>query len=105
VIIGGGWRLVHVTDRVIELRKDDVAYRRLLGRDGYVRVRAEPGMDRNAMIEKARKLAQENDQRLADLAGRQIILRSTGRYQRQQQRLAPAFATPEDPEQIGVKRP
>jgi hypothetical protein len=105
VHLGGGWHIVHVTDRVVEIQKDDVAYRRMIGRDGYVRVRAEPGMDKAAMIEKARTLAQKNDEMLADRVARQIVLRSTGRYQQRQRELASAFATPEDPEIIGVRRP
>lgn len=96
---------MHVTDRVVELRKDDVAYRRLLGRDGFVRYRAEPGMDRYTMIERAKELAQKDDEAVADMLARQVVLRSTGRYQAQQRHLASVFATPEEPERIGVKRP
>lgn len=103
LIIGAGWQLVHCTDRVVELRKEDVGYRRILGRDGYVRVRAEPGMDRKALIDRAERAAKESDARLADIAAKQEAPRIAA-YQRKQARLAPAFVTPEDPEIIGRKR-
>jgi hypothetical protein len=105
VHLGAGWCLTHITDRVIELRKEDATYRKLVGRDGYVRLRAEPGMDRNTLIEKARVLAQRNDEMLAERLARQIVLRSTGRYQQRQRDLTVAFGTPEDSDVIGVKRP
>jgi ribosomal protein L35AE/L33A len=103
--LGAGWRLVHVTDRVIELRKDDAAYRRLIGRDGYVRVRAEPGMDRQALIEKAVEVAQRNDEALAERVAKQLMPRHVTRYHARQGQLAAAFGTPEDPEIGGIKRP
>lgn len=103
VHLGGGWRLHHLTDRSIELRKDDYAYRRYLGRDGFVRVRAEPGMDRNALINKAVEFAKRNDAELAERMAKEIAPRRLGGYQMQQRRLAPAFGTPEDPEMIGRK--
>jgi hypothetical protein len=102
--LGGGWNLVHKTDRVIELRKDDYTYRRLTGRDGYVRVRAEPGMDRQALINKAVELAQKNDEDLAHRILKQMMPRRTRQYHMRQRELATAFGTPEDPEVIGVKR-
>lgn len=102
--LGAGWRLVHVTDRVVELRKDDPVYRRFVGRDGYVRVRAEPGMDRHALVQKAVTLAQQSDAALAERVASQMMPRHVTRYHAQQRELATAFATPEDPEVIGVKR-
>jgi hypothetical protein len=104
VHLGGGWHLVHLTDRSIELRKDDVMYRRIVQRDGYVRLRAEPGMDRNGLINTAVELAKRNDERLAEMVAKQIVPRRLGGYQMRQGRLAPAFGTPQDPEVIGVKR-
>ena len=104
VVLGAGWRMTHQTDRVIELRKEDATYRRITGRDGFVRVRAEPGMDKAALIDLARQKAQEDDARLAEIVGKQIILRRPHRYREQQRRLAWVFRTPEDPEIIGVKR-
>ena len=106
VHLGAGWYLTHLTDRVVELRKDDPAYRRFTaGVGGYVRVRAEPGMDRNALIEKAVACAQQNDAALAERVAAQMMPRHVTRYQDRQRQLATAFATPEDPEVIGVKRP
>lgn len=101
--LGAGWRLTHVTDRVIELQKDDVAYRRFLGRDGYVRVRAEPGMDRQALINKAVEMAKANDEALALRVTQRLMPRNVRGYQMKQAELATAFATPEEPEIIGRK--
>ncbi len=99
VHLGAGWRLVHLTDRVIELRKDDAAYRRLTGRDGYVRVRAEPGMDRNALIDKGREMAKRNDAELAERIAKQLMPRHVTRYREQQRDLAAVFGVPgEEPE-------
>lgn len=103
VHLGAGWRLIHVTDRVIELRKDDATYRRILGRDGYVRVRAEPGMDRHALIDQAVQMAQRNDEELSQRVARQLMPTKVDRYQMRQRELAMAFATPEEPEIIGRK--
>jgi hypothetical protein len=94
VHLGAGWRLVHLSDRVIELRKDDATYRRFVGRDGYVRLRAEPGMDRNALIEKARDMAQRNDEALAERVAKQFMPRHVTRYRQRQAELAGAFGVP-----------
>lgn len=99
-----GWRLVHLTDRVVELRKDDWAYRRVLGRDGFVRVRAEPGMDRHALIDKALELAKQDDAEIAERVGKDLMPRNIAKYRLRQRRWAPVMATPEEPELIGVKR-
>ena len=104
VELGAGWRIHHLTDRAIELRKDDVAYRQYTGRDGYVRQRMEPGMDRAAMLHKAVELAKRNDAMLAEKMAQQIVPQSIGRYQAMQHKMAQTFGTPEDPELIGVKR-
>lgn len=103
VHLGAGWHLHHMTDRVIELRKDDVLYRRLLGRDGYVRLRAEPGMDRKELLEKAVQMAKDTDAALSERIAKDLGLRNVARYQQRQRELATAFATPEDPEIIGRK--
>jgi hypothetical protein len=102
-----GWDLVHVTDRVVELRKDTPAYRRATNRPGYVRVRGEPGMDRKALIERAVELAQENDAKLAGMIARQYApdLWKLAKFQRKQVVMRRVFATPEDPEQRGVMKP
>lgn len=100
-----GWRVVHFTDRSIELRKDDYAYRRVTGRDGYVRIRGEPGMDREVLVDEAFTLALKNDELLAERLAKDLVPRRLGGYQMKQRQLAwGAFGTPEDPEVIGVKR-
>jgi len=104
VELGAGWRIHHLTDRAIELRKDDVAYRQYTGRDGYVRQRMEPGMDRAAMLHKAVELAKRNDAMLAEKMAKQMAPRSVSRYAAMQFKMARIFATPEDPELIGAKR-
>ena len=105
--LGEGWELVHLTDRVIELRKDTPAYRRVTDRPGFVMVRGEPGIDRNVLIEKALKFARINDEKIAGLIARQFApdLYTLAKYERKQVRLRPAFATPEDPDSIGRQMP
>lgn len=105
MIIGNGWWLFHVTDRSVELRKNDATYRRLTGRDGYVRVRGEPGMDRQELINRAVDMAKECDASLAELVAAELMPRNVGQYQIRQRELSTAFGTPEDPEIIGRKRP
>lgn len=104
--IGNGWEVVHVTDRVIELRKDTPAYRRITNRPGYVLMRGEPGMDRKALMDKALKLAEANDAKVAEFVAKQYLpdLWRVARYQGKQVRLRRAFGTPEDASVIGVKR-
>jgi len=104
--VGGAWHIRHLTDRVVELVKDDLAYRRLTGRDGFVRVRAEPGMDRQQMLDKAIRIATENDVAISFRVAHDLIpsARATRTYREQVKKLAPTFATPEEPELIGVKR-
>lgn len=63
--IGNGWNIVHLTDRVCELAKDSYEYRKFTGHDGYVRVRAEQGMDRHLLIERALMQANRSDAELA----------------------------------------
>lgn len=104
--LGAGWKLAHLTDRSILLTKDDVGYRRVVGRDGYVLLRLEPGMNRADAIDRAVDLARKNDAALAEIVAKQIVPKNVGPYQRRQRRFANgAFATPEDPAIIGVKRP
>lgn len=100
VTLGAGWELTHATDRVLELRKPCPMYRRITGRDGYVRLRAEPGMDRQQLINGAIELAKRNDAALGDIVARQLLPRNVRGYQLQQQQLANGFAVPaEEPEQ------
>jgi hypothetical protein len=105
--VGAGWHIHHLTDRVVELRKDDPAYRRFTGRDGYVRVRIEPEMTRTQALEKAISFAQKNDEQLA-LHVSKLLLPSKhalAAYQRRQVKMARVFGTPEDESQIGVQKP
>jgi hypothetical protein len=101
--VGGGWYLHHLTDRCVELRKDDVIYRRLIGRDGYVRVRGEPGIPREALLAKASLLAMKNDDEAAKKIAAQVAPRNVTQYHALQRRFAPAFGTPQDLEVIGRK--
>src|SRR5215218_2043889 len=99
VTLGAGWTLFHLTDRVVELRKDDWTYRRYTGRDGYVKLRGEPGLDRNELLNKAIALAKRNDEELATKVSKQLVPRRLGGYQLQQQQLAHVFGVPgEEPE-------
>lgn len=104
--VAAGWHVHHLTDRVVELRKDSYEYRRLTGRDGFVRLRAETGMDRAGLVERAVEMARETDEKLSFRVAAELIPTATAlhRYRDQLRRLAPRFGTPEDPELIGVKR-
>jgi hypothetical protein len=93
-----------LADREIGLRKDDYLYRRFTGTDGYVRICAEPGMDRNTIIGKALEAAQRSDAALAELVAARIMPRHITRYRERSGELYEAFQTPEAPEIIGVKR-
>lgn len=105
VMLGAGWELVHLTDRVLELRKADAIYRRMTGRDGHVRLRAEPGMDRQMLLHKAVEMAKRNDERVSQFVARDILPSTVKRYQMRQRTLASVFGVPgEEPEQ-GVYRP
>lgn len=106
MIIGAGWTIHHLTDRVIELRKDSYEYRRLTGRDGFVRVRAEPGMDRAQIIDRAIQQARKSDDALSFRLANDLMptARGAGKYRDTLRKLTNRFATPEDPELIGVKR-
>jgi hypothetical protein len=103
--IGNGWAIHHLTDRVVELRKDSADYRRLTGRDGFVIVRGEPGMPRAVLIDHAVKQANDLDDELARrIAAEQIpTAAALSHYSHRVQRLRPAFATPEDQAVIGRK--
>lgn len=107
VSVGGGWQIKHLTDRVVELVKDDYAYRAQTGRDGYVRVRIEPQETRQHALDRAVRMAQENDAKLAlQIAkGMRFDKAELAAYSGKQLRMVPAFGTPEEPELIGVKRP
>lgn len=100
VTLGAGWELTHATDRVLELRKPCPIYRRITGRDGFVRLRAEPGMDRNQLINQAMDVAKQNDAQLGDIVARQLLPSSMQRYRLQQRQMAATFSVSgEEPEQ------
>mgnify|MGYP003421030628 CR=1 FL=1 len=100
VVLGAGWELTHATDRVLELRKPCPVYRRLTGRDGYVRLRAAPGMDRQQLIHQAMETAKHNDARMGDIVAKQLLPSTMQRHRLQQRQLASAFAIGgEEPEQ------
>jgi len=103
--IGDGWYVYHVTDRVIEFRKDSYEYRRFTGRDGTVRVRAEPGLDRAKMVERAIVLAKQSDAELSHRILEALIPTDPAlrRYRAQSRKFAGIFGTREEPEFIGRK--
>lgn len=104
--VGGGWSIHHITDRTVELRKPSYEYRRFTGFDGVVVVRAEPGMDRAAVLNKAIEMAKQNDADLAVRITRRLVpsLQALADYTGKRVRVTQAFKTPEDPEIIGTKR-
>jgi len=103
--VGNGWQIKHLTDRVIELEKSDVAYRKFTGSDGVVRVRAEPGMDRGLLIERALTQANRCDAELALRVAQDAL--PTGKayadYRNQTRAFAQANNTGEESFAIGVK--
>jgi hypothetical protein len=105
-VIGAGWTIHHLTDRCVELRKDDYSYRRFTGRPGYVKVNAEPGMDRQTMLNRAIDAAKRNDAELGLMIGKRLApsLKQLADYQGKQVQWAPVWGTPEDETQIGRKR-
>ena len=104
--LAGGWQIHHLSDRVVELRKDSYEYRRLTGRDGFVRARCEPGMDRSTLIDRALQQAVKSDEALALRVAKEMMPKADAlaKYKRQISGMAGAFGTPEEPELIGVKR-
>lgn len=107
VSVGSGWTITHLTDRVVVLEKDDPVYRRFTGAGGRVKTQAAPGMDRQALIAEATRVAQENDAQIALRVAKQLM--PTGRaledYRREQARLAPIFAVPKEEPTYRVYRP
>jgi hypothetical protein len=100
VTLGAGWQLTHKTDRVIKLEKNDWTYRRYTGRDGFVLVRGEPGMDDQSLLNKAIAMAKRNDEQLAERVAKELIPRRLGGYQMRQRQLAQIFGVPsEEPEE------
>jgi hypothetical protein len=104
--VGGGWHIVHLSDRVVELRKDSYAYRRLTGADGFVRCRGEPGLDRDQLLHRAVQQAHKSDEALAHILAADVMPTANGvsKYRRQLQALAHKFGTGQESQAIGVKR-
>ncbi len=104
--IGGGWRITHLADRSVELVKDDYSYRRFTGADGFVRVRAEPGMDRAAVVQKAIAMAQRTDADLALRVAKRLApsLQSLADYTGKRVQIERMMRTPEDADVIGRRK-
>lgn len=105
--VGAGWYITHLTDRVVELRKDDPAYRRFTNRDGYVRVRIEPQETRQHALDKAVTMAKRNDEALALKIGQQLVpsKAALAAYTGKQLRMVPAFGLREQEPEQQVYRP
>ncbi len=95
-MVAPGWSIVHLTDRVVELRKADHAYRRWTGRDGFVIVRVEPQMTRDEALTKAVEMAHRNDAELGlKIAARLMPSEAAlGKLRRRQKQLAHVFGIP-----------
>ena len=104
--VGGGWHIEHITDRVVELRKDCPVYRSITNQDGFVRVRAEPGMDRQQMIERGLEQARKSDDKLSLILAAKLMpnAKGVGKYRDQVKALSSKFTTGEESHLIGVKR-
>lgn len=107
VSVGAGWHLYHLTDRVVELRKDDPVYRRFTGRDGYVKTRVDTNETRQTALERAIRMAQKNDELLAVRVGKQLMpsKAALARYQGKQLRMVPAFGLRDQEPEYRVYRP
>ena len=92
--VGGGWYIYHITDRVVELRKDSPVYRDLTGADGFVKVRIEPEMTRDQALERATQEALKLDEQMAHRVTAQLIptARGVGRYRQTIKDWASVFA-------------
>lgn len=104
--VGNGWRITHLTDRVLEMEKDDYTYRRVTGRNGVVRIRAQEGMDRNLMIERGLKMANKCDGELAMRVAAQNLPtgKALAEYRLKTRAMARSNHTGEESFVIGAKR-
>lgn len=104
--VGGGWHIVHITDRTLRIEKEDFTYRYFTGANGFVFVRAQPGMSRQEMIEMALRHANRSDEKLALLIAEKMM--PTGQqwaaYRRQLRHMKNSVQTGEEPDVIGRKR-
>ncbi len=105
--VGAGWYVWHQTDRNIELRKEDAIYRKITGKDGYVKMGGDPGMSREEIKQRAILRAQQNDEKLAMLVAQDIIPKASQlqTYEMKAHKLNKVYKTPESPTIIGRKRP
>ena len=107
VAVGAGWHLYHLTDRCVELRKDDPVYRRFTGRDGYVKTRIEPQETRQHALERAVRMARQNDELLALRVGKQLLpsKAALAAYTGRQLRMVPAFGLRDQEPETRLYRP
>ena len=100
------WTIHHITERDVELRKDCPVWRKYTGQDGVVHVRAEPGMDRAKMIDRAYTMAEQADADLSQKVAKELM--PTGRqwaaYRQKCRQMATTFGTGEERHVIGRKR-
>lgn len=100
--VGAGWYLYHVSDRVVELRKDSYEYRRFTGRDGYVRTRIDPEMTRSQGIEKALTFAAKNDEALALRLSKRLLpsAHALAEFQGKQVQMARVFGVKDEERKV-----
>lgn len=96
--VGAGWHIYTLTDRVVELRKEDHAFRVLTGGDGFVRVRVDPEMTREQAVTIAIETALKLDAKIAEMAALGILKssRSINRYREVTDQLERLFAIPDE---------
>jgi hypothetical protein len=104
--VGGGWYVHHLTDRVLEIRKDDHVYRRFTGNDGFVRVRGEPGIERAVLVERALSEANKCDMAMAFRVASELIPTDAALadFAGKVSAIEHKTETGEEPGTIGIKR-
>lgn len=100
------WTIHHLTERTVELRKDDWAWRRYTGQDGVVIVRAEPGMDRGKMLDRAFTLAEQADADLSQRLAKELMPsgKQWADYRRKCRQMKQIFGTGQESAVIGRRR-
>lgn len=100
------WSIHHITPRDVELRKSCPVWRKYTGQDGVVHVRAEPGMDRALLIDRAYTLAEQADADLSQRLAKELMPsgRQWADYRRTCRQMAQVFGTGEERSVIGRKR-
>jgi hypothetical protein len=104
--VGAGWHIRHLTEHVVDLRKEDYLYRKVTGKDGFVIQKVQKGMTRAECLEEAIKKAIATDEKLAFLVAKEIIPQGSKvqTYQMQAHRLNRCARTDEDEAVIGRKK-